>query len=277
VAKVVIALEDPDPNVRGRGIAHLREAGIEVQVGEGRDEAARGLRPYLKHRQTGLPYVIAKFAASLDGRIAANSGDSKWITTEAARDFSHQQRAWVDAVIAGSGTVIADNPALTARPGGSLAPRQPLRVVVDGRRRVPPDAAVFAQPGESLLVTTPGAPPAWQAAIAATGAQILECEAASQGVNLHQLLRVLGQRGILSVWAEGGSGLLGSLFDEGLVDEAWAFLAPKIIGGAGTPAVGGVGVTLVSQATRLRDVEVNLLGDDVLIRGYAGSWEFAGA
>jgi len=277
VAKVVIALEDPDPNVRGRGIAHLQDAGIQVEVGDGHDEAVRGLRPYLKHRQTGLPYVIAKFAASLDGRIAANSGDSKWITAEAARDLSHHQRAWVDAVIAGSGTVVADNPALTARPGGELAPRQPLRIVVDGRRRVPPDASVFAQPGESLLVTTPGAPAAWSDAIAATGAQVLECEAADLGVNLQQLLRVLGQRGILSLWAEGGAGLLGSLFDGGHVDEVWAFLAPKIIGGVGPAAVAGHGVNFVADATRLRDTEILRLGDDTLIRGYTGGWHFEGS
>jgi diaminohydroxyphosphoribosylaminopyrimidine deaminase/5-amino-6-(5-phosphoribosylamino)uracil reductase len=275
VAKVVVALEDPDPNVRGRGIGHLMAAGIEVEVGDGHDEAVRGLRPYLKHRQTGIPYVVAKFAASLDGRIAANSGDSKWITGEIARDLSHRQRAWVDAIMVGSGTVLADNPSLTARPGGVLAERQPLRIVVDGRRRVPPDAAFLEAPGETLIATIPGAPVEWRAALAATGAQVLECEPADPGINLDQLLRVLGQRGILSLWAEGGAGLLGSLFDAHQVDEVWAFLAPRIIGGTGPAAVAGEGVALVTQATRLREVEVSRAADDLLVRGYAGSWEFS--
>lgn len=274
IERVVIALEDRDPRVRGAGIAMLRQAGVAVEVGDGRDEVLALLRPYLKHRETGLPYVIAKFAASLDGQIAARTGDSKWITGEAARDVAHRQRAWVDAVIVGSGTVLADDPELTARPGGVAKSRQPVRVVVDARGRVPAGARLFDAPGPVVVATTAASPVAWRRAIATKGVQLLECEpGASGGVDLAQLLRALGDRGVLSAWVEGGPMLLGSLFDSGHVDEVWAFLAPKIIGGGAFPAVRGRGVDRVEAAWALRDAEVELLADgDVLIRGYAGTW-----
>ncbi|MGH2633535.1 MAG: bifunctional diaminohydroxyphosphoribosylaminopyrimidine deaminase/5-amino-6-(5-phosphoribosylamino)uracil reductase RibD, partial [Tepidiformaceae bacterium] len=176
VRRVVVALEDPDPNMRGRGIALLRAAGVEVETGDGAGEALAQLRPYIKHRQTGLPYVIAKFAASLDGRVATASGDSKWITGQAARDRAHEERAWVDAIMVGSGTVLADDPALTARPGGEAAAHQPVRIVLDGRGRVAPEAALFRQPGHTIVATSQGASRSWKAAIAAAGAQLIECE-----------------------------------------------------------------------------------------------------
>ena len=205
--------------------------GIEVEVGDGAAEAEALLRPYLKHRETGRPYVIAKFAASLDGRIAAAGGDSQWITGEAARERAHEQRAWVDAILVGSGTALADDPSLTARPGGRTAERQPLRIVLDERGRLSPEARLFAEPGRTLVATSHEASAEWKAAIAAAGAQVVECEHDGAGLNLDQLLTTLAARGVLSVWAEGGGAVLGSLFEGGHVDEVWAFLAPSIIGG----------------------------------------------
>jgi diaminohydroxyphosphoribosylaminopyrimidine deaminase/5-amino-6-(5-phosphoribosylamino)uracil reductase len=272
VARVVVAMEDPDPRVRGRGIEALERAGVQVQVGDGADEAVALLRPWLKRTQTGMPYVIAKFAASLDGRIATETGDSKWITGEAARDLAHRQRAWVDAILVGSGTVLADDPELTARPGGSMAERQPVRVVVDARGRIPRTARLFRAGGRVVVATTAASDPAWRQQIGTTGAQVIECEAAEGRMNLQQLLQALAQRSVTSIWAEGGGTLLGSLFDEGLVDEAWAFIAPVLIGGRGLPAVGGEGARFVADATRLRDVEIERIGDDVLVRGYTGAW-----
>ncbi|MBI2766064.1 MAG: bifunctional diaminohydroxyphosphoribosylaminopyrimidine deaminase/5-amino-6-(5-phosphoribosylamino)uracil reductase RibD [Chloroflexi bacterium] len=272
VQRVVVALEDPDGGVSGRGNEALSAAGIAVEVGDGRDGAIALLRPYLKHRRTGAPYVIAKFAASLDGRTATRSGDSKWITGEAARECAHQQRAWVDAVMVGSGTVLADNPALTARPGGAEAAHQPVRVVLDARGRVPAGARLFKEPGRVLVATSSAAPAGWRRAVAGTGAQVIECEAGPGGVQLDQLLTTLGQRGILSVWAEGGGTLLGGLFEGGHVDEVWAFVAPIVIGGDGLPAVGGIGAGVVAEAWRLRETVVERLGEDILIRGYAGDW-----
>ncbi len=272
VKRVVVALLDSEPRVRGRGVALLREAGVEVEVGDGAEEARALLRPYLKQRETGRPYVIAKFAATLDGRIAAAGGDSQWITGEAARERAHEQRAWVDAVLVGSGTALADDPSLTARPGGQTAEGQPLRIVLDGRGQLSPTARLFAEPGPTLVATTHEASGEWKQAMAAAGAQVVECERDGAGLNLDQLLPTLAARGVLSIWAEGGGALLGSLFEGGHVDEVWAFLAPAIMGGDGVAAVGEVGVTQAADAIRLRDRVVEQLGDDLLVRGYAGEW-----
>ena len=272
VARVVMALPDAEARVRGRGAALLREAGVAVETGDGAAEAAELLRPYLKQRETGRPYVVAKFAASLDGRIAAAGGDSRWITGEAARERAHRERALADAVLVGSGTVLADDPALTARPGGRLAERQPLRVALDGRGRIPPTARFLREPGRALVATAREADAGWKAAIAATGARVVECERDGAGLNLDQLLSALGARGALSVWAEGGGTLLGSLLAGGHADEVQAFLAPALIGGDGVAAAGALGVTRAADALRLRDVAVERLGDDVLVRGHAGAW-----
>ncbi len=272
IRRVVIAIEDPDPNVSGRGTALLRKAGIAVEVGDGAEAVTALLRPYIKHRQSGLPYVIAKFAASLDGRIATRTGDSKWITSESARDRVHHERAWVDAVMVGSGTVLADDPSLTARPGGQLATHQPLRVILDAHARVSPDAAVFRQPGHTLVATTASAPPAWKREIVRAGGQLIDCEPGGTGINLDQLLAALAQRNIMSIWAEGGATLLGSLFEGAHADELWAFIAPLIVGGDGLPAVGGHGPAHIADALRLREPQVELLPPDVLVRGYTGSW-----
>lgn len=272
ITRVVVALEDPDQRVRGQGLQLLRDAGITVEVGDGANEAARSLRPYFKHRETASPYVVAKFAASLDGRTSANSGDSKWITGERSRERVHAERARVDAIMAGSGTVLADDPALTARPGGTLASRQPVRVLVDGRGRVGASARLFTEPGLSIVATAYDAPARWKAEIAATGATVVECEHGEDGINLAQLLPTLARRGIITLWVEGGGTLLGSLFDADLVDEVWAFLAPRIIGGQGMPAVGGHGIDRISHAAALRDVRIERFDDDILVRGYAGRW-----
>ncbi len=272
VERVVVALPDAEPRVRGRGLALLREVGLTVEVGDGAAEAAALLRPYLKHRETGRPYVIAKFAASLDGRIAAAGGDSRWITGEAARERAHEQRAWVDAVLVGSGTALADDPALTARPQGRTTERQALRIVLDGRGRLPPSARLLHEPGRTLIATSREADAGWKAAIAAAGAQVIECDRDGGGLNLDQLLATLAARGVLSIWAEGGGAALGSLFAGGHVDEVWAFLAPSIIGGDGVAAVGGAGVARAAEAIALRARAVETLGNDLLVRGYAGGW-----
>ena len=269
LARVFVAMEDPDPNVDGGSIASLRAQGIDVRVGGGSDEATALLRPYIKHRRTGMPYVIAKWASSLDGRIATASGDSRWITGEAARARVHEERAWVDAILTGSGTVLADDPELTARPGGTLAARQPVRVILDARGRTPPTARTLQRPGTVIVATTAASDPAWRTAIAAAGAQVIEAEPSERGVNLRQVLQSLGARGVLSVWTEAGGTLLGSLFDEDLVDEAWAFIAPLVIGGDNArPAVGGEGAAAISSAWRLFEPAIEHIGDDVLVRGF---------
>ena len=272
IARVVIAIEDPDPNVRGLGIESLRTAGVEVEVGDGAAAATEQLRPYIKHRQTSRPYVIAKFATSLDGRIATATGDSQWITGDAARERAHEGRAIADAILVGSGTVLADDPSLTARPGGIAAVRQPVRIVVDARGRVRPDARLFKQPGHTIVVTAENSPAEYKGLITSAGAQLIECEATATGINLDQLLGILARRGIVSIWAEGGATLLGSLFEGGHVDEVWAFVAPLLIGSDGLPAVALTGRAALADSVRLQDPRIEALPPDVLIRGYTGVW-----
>ncbi len=269
VAAVHIALLDPDPNVSGRGVEKLRAAGIDVQVGDGEAESRRLIEAYLKHRTTGLPFVIAKFAATLDGKIAAASGDSRWVAGEAARAWAHEFRTRIDAIMCGVNSVLLDDPRLTARPGGVPVERQPLRVVADSRGRTPPDAKVLGAGGRTIIATTEASPREWRAAVERAGAEACVLPVGEDArVDLRALLETLGERGVLSLLVEGGGVLHGSFFAAGLVDKVHAIIAPKILGGARYAAVAGAGVARMSDAVTLRDVEVRRLGDDVLITGY---------
>jgi diaminohydroxyphosphoribosylaminopyrimidine deaminase/5-amino-6-(5-phosphoribosylamino)uracil reductase len=266
VARVVIALEDPHAPVRGQGAAFLRAHGITVETGDGAEDVTDLLRPYLKFRETGRPYLIAKFAVSLDGKVGAPAQDIRWLTGSAARERAHADRAWVDAILVGSGTVLADDPALTARRAGKLADRQPLRLVLDARGRIPASAGVL---GKGAIVCTSSPDRPWRQAVAATGATIVELEPGAAGVNLEQLFRMLGQRSVMSVIAEGGPTLLASLFAEGHVDEVHAYVAPVILG---PDALTLFGAEPSFDAATLRAVVIEPLAPDVLIRGYTGSW-----
>lgn len=260
---------DPDPKVRGRGRAELESAGVRVVVGEGEREARRINEDYIKQRTTGLPFVTAKFAASLDGKIAAASGDSRWVSGSQARQWAHRQRARIDAILVGVNTVLLDDPKLTARPGGRLARRQPLRVVADSRGRMPTSARVVQGSAPTLVATTKASPRAWREAMVAAGAEVALLPAdAERRVDLSSLLRLLGERELLSLLVEGGGELLGSFFDEGLVDKVEAIVVPVIVGGTSFTAVGGRGVQRMADALRLHEVEVERLGADLLVTGY---------
>ncbi len=269
VPEVHMAILDPDPNVNGRGREELAAAGIGVQVGECEEEARRLNEAYIKHRTTGLPFVIAKFAASLDGRIAAASGDSRWISGPQSLQWAHEQRTTVDAIMVGANTILVDNPQLTARPGGQESERQPLRVVVDSGDRTPANACVLQGPGQALIATSEGSEPSWRQALEAAGAEVLVLPGDGDSLDLGALLKALAKRGVLSLLVEGGGILLGSVFDQGLVDKVQVIIAPMIIGAAKAPAaVAGRGAHRLAQAWRLRDVTVERLGDDILITGY---------
>lgn len=269
VARVFAAMEDPDARASGRGLARLREAGITTETGDGAAEAARLLEAYVKHRTTGLPFVIAKFAATLDGKIAAASGDSRWVAGEAARAWAHGFRTKVDAIMCGVNNVLLDDPQLTARPGGVPAARQPLRIIADSRGRTPAAAKVLGPGGRTLIATTAASPGGWRRDIAAHGAEVAVLPAGEDGrVDLRALMATLGERGVLSLLAEGGGVLHGSLFAAGLVDKVHAIIAPKIIGGTRYPAVAGEGAARMADAIALRDVEMHRLGDDVAFVGY---------
>jgi diaminohydroxyphosphoribosylaminopyrimidine deaminase/5-amino-6-(5-phosphoribosylamino)uracil reductase len=274
VRKVVFALVDPDERTAGSGRDRLQAVGIEVAVGDGGARSARILEAYIKHRKTGLPFVTAKFVASLDGRIAAASGDSRWVSGPATLAWAHEQRTKIDAIMVGANTVVVDNPRLTARPGGVEAPPRLLRVVLDSSGRISPDAAVLQGAAPTLIATTERSGPAWRAGIAAAGCnvEVAVYPAGPDGrVALLPLLTDLGARGVLSLLVEGGGVLLGSFFDARLVDKVEAVIAPMIIGAANaaTP-VAGAGARMMADALRLRDVTVERLGNDVLVSGYTG-------
>jgi diaminohydroxyphosphoribosylaminopyrimidine deaminase/5-amino-6-(5-phosphoribosylamino)uracil reductase len=269
VAEVHMAMLDPDPNVNGRGREELAAAGIAVQVGECEEEARRLNEAYIKHRTIGFPFVIAKFAASLDGRIAAASGDSRWISGPQSLRWAHEQRTTVDAIMVGANTIVVDNPQLTARPGGQESERQPLRIVVDSGDRTPANARVLQGPGRTVIATSEGSDPSWRRALEAAGAEVLVLPGDGDSLDLGALLKALAERGVLSLLVEGGGILLGSVFDQGLVDKVQVIIAPMIIGAGEAPAaVAGRGAHRLAQAWRLRDVTVERLGDDILVTGY---------
>jgi diaminohydroxyphosphoribosylaminopyrimidine deaminase/5-amino-6-(5-phosphoribosylamino)uracil reductase len=269
VAAVHVAMLDPDARVNGGGVRVLREAGVAVTVGDGEAEASRLLEAYVKHRRTGLPFVIAKFAATLDGRIAARSGDSRWVSGPAAREWAHRLRTKVDAIAVGSQTVLLDDPQLTARPGGRPARRQPLRVVLDSRGRLPLSARVLDPQAPTLVATTAASPAEWREALARRGVEVLVLPQRGGRVALPALLAELGRRGVLSLLVEGGGVLLGAFFDERLVDKVHAVIAPLIVGAAEAPAaVAGRGADTMAQALRLSGVSTRRLGSDMLITGY---------
>jgi len=272
ITEVHLSMLDPNPLVSGRGKGELETAGIKTYVGEHKEEAEELNEAYIKFITTGIPFVTAKFAISLDGKIATKSGDSKWISGEEARKYVHNMRYTADAIMAGVNTVLADDPHLTARSGGGrggTAKKQPLRVIVDGKGRTPLTARVFSQPGKTLLALGRIAAPAEKAAFVRVGAEVLELPSAEGRVDLERLLKALSERGITSVLVEGGGILLGSLFDRRLIDKVIAFIAPIIIGGKEAKmAVSGEGVDKVGDSLRLERIKVEKFGEDVMVSGY---------
>ncbi len=271
VAAVHIAMLDPNPQVAGKGAEELRQHGIETHVGEGADEAAEIVEAYTKFITTGTPFVIAKFAMSLDGKIASRSGDSRWISSEESRRYVHSLRHAADAIMVGVETILADDPRLTRRSAeqGGTSHTQPLRVVADARGRTPLSARVFHEPGSLLLALGTEADPEVAEGYRRAGAMVVSLPSERGLVDLEALLRVLGERRVTSVLVEGGGRLLGSLFDRHLVDKVTAFVAPVIIGGARAPTpVAGTGALRMADAIRLEKVSIRELGRDVMITGY---------
>ena len=271
IAEVYIALLDPNPLVSGRGMTRLNESGVKTYIGVCQQEAYEINEAYIKYITTGLPFVVAKFAMSLDGKIATRTGDSRWITREEARRYVHVLRHTVDAIMVGANTVILDNPRLTARGcggKGGVKKAQPVRLVVDSKGRIPFDARIFEPPGEVLLAV--GAPfdAAKKQRFEEAGAEVLELPTKEGLVDIMELLKLLGKRGIVTVLVEGGGKLLGWLFDHQLVDKVLAFISPIIIGGCQAVSVGGNGVTELAMASRLGRVNIRNFGDDILVSGY---------
>jgi len=273
VAEVHVAMLDPNPLVSGKGEKELKQQGIRTRVGEHEEEAREVNEAYIKLIATGMPFIIAKFAMSLDGKIATRTGDSRWITSSESRRYVHSLRHVTDAVMVGVNTVLADDPQLTSRCGdrGGKARKQPLRVIVDSQGRTPPGARVFSEPGCTLVALARQIGPEEKEAFGKVNAELMAVPSEGGLVDLKELLRVLGQRQITSVLVEGGGTLLGSMFDQGLVDKVIAFVAPVIIGGAeAQTAVGGRGVDRVADSVRLRRVTTMNCDGDVVVSGYVG-------
>jgi diaminohydroxyphosphoribosylaminopyrimidine deaminase/5-amino-6-(5-phosphoribosylamino)uracil reductase len=272
ITEVHMAMFDPNPLVSGRGKHELEAASIKVCVGECQVEAREINEAYAKYITTGIPFVTAKFAMSLDGKLATKSGDSKWISGEEARKYVHNLRYTVDAIMAGVNTVLADDPHLTARSGGGkggTSRKQPLRVIVDGRGRTPLTAHMFSEPGQTLLALGNSLTPEAAEAFTRVGAELQVLPAEEGLVDLDRLLKILGERGVTSVLVEGGGILFGHLFDRGLVDKVIALIAPIIIGGTGAkPAVAGNGVDKLADSLRLKHINVKQLGEDLMVSGY---------
>ena len=271
IAEVHLAMLDPNPQVSGRGEKELEQQGIKTRVGEYEEEAREINEAYTKFITTGVPFVTAKFAASLDGEIATKEGDSRWISGEEARKHVHYLRYVTDAIMAGANTVITDDPHLTCRCGatGGTVRKQPLRVIVDGNGRTPATARIFSEPGKVLLVLSESTEPEKKKNLAQAGAELLELPSKEGMVDLGTLLKALGERSVTSVLVEGGGILLGSLFDSRLVDKVIAFIAPIIIGGEeARTAVAGKGIDVVSEAIKLEHFSVERFGEDLMVSGY---------
>lgn len=266
VVRAVVAVRDPDPRVDGGGFEILRRAGVAVEVGAGAADAAATNAGFVSRVRAGRPYVTLKLATSLDGRIAAASGASRWITGPPARAHAHAMRARHDAILIGIGTALADDPALTCRTPG-LERRSPLRVVLDGRLRLPPESTLARSAGDvpTIVVTADVADPVPAAALAARGVEVVGVPSGPDGrPAVAAALAALAVRGIGRLLVEGGAAVAGSFVAAGLVDEVAWYRAPMLLGGDGRAAVDPLGVATPGRAPRFERTGLATLGADVL-------------
>lgn len=277
ISTVVYATSDTNTDASG-GAEFLRKAGLEV-IGGVREEQARHVNRFFFHYQEhATPFVIAKFASSLDGRTATRTGDSQWITGSAARQQGHVARQAVDAIIVGAQTAIADQPQLTVRNPEAHAhthPAHPLRILMDSKGRVPLNNSLYdsSLPGRTVVVTTNAMPDDHAAKLTDQNVEVIQlpCAASTHYPDIKLLLKELGHRNIQSVLVEGGNTLLGDFLDNELINEVWAFIAPVLIGGNdAAPSIGGLGIDTLSSALRLTNPTVEYLNDDIFVKGILG-------
>ncbi|MBI2360719.1 MAG: bifunctional diaminohydroxyphosphoribosylaminopyrimidine deaminase/5-amino-6-(5-phosphoribosylamino)uracil reductase RibD [Deltaproteobacteria bacterium] len=267
VRRVVAGMVDPNPLVAGKGIRRLRRAGVQVDIGLLEAECRRVNEAFIKYIIRCTPFVVLKLAASLDGKIATSTGDSRWITDQAARRYVHRLRDQMDAIMIGIGTVLADDPELTCRIRGG---RNPLRIVLDPQLRIPLTARLLhgADPEKTIVVTGPRAPEKKVEAIQGYGATVWRLPLSAGRIPFGALLKKIGKMGSLSVMIEGGADTAGRALREKVVDKVLFFYAPKILGAEGREMIGALRIRKVSQCTKIRDVEVKKFGPDLLVSGY---------
>ena len=271
VKRVVVAVEDPFPEVAGRGIAELRAAGVQCDIGACRADANWLLAPYRKLITTGRPWVVAKWAMTLDGKLATRTGDSQWISSEASRAIVHQLRGRMDAIVVGSGTARVDNPVLTARTANRAhVKRIATRVVVDSNASLSPESRLAESAGDiPVIVAAAGTAPSDACErLKAVGVDVITCAGSDHKERLASLLDELGRRRMTNILVEGGNQLFGTLFELRAVDEVHVFIAPKLAGGAAARSpIGGEGIERMASALKLADIAIEELDGDVYVHG----------
>lgn len=267
IKEVVCGTKDPNPLVAGRGIRQLRRAGIKVRVGLLENECRRLIETFAKYITRRMPFVTLKLAATLDGRIATLTGDSRWVSGEESRLAVHRLRNEVDAVLVGSGTVKADDPQLTCRIARG---RNPRRVILDSRLLIPLSAKVLRHKDPEKTIVAAGArvAPAKVRALQALGAQVWRLPLRQNKVAWRPLLRKLAEAGIVSVMIEGGGATAASALEAKIVDKIMFFYAPKILGGDGRPMLDGLGFRRMKSAVMVKDLRVKRSGGDLIVTGY---------
>ncbi len=278
ITTVVYAANDNNPQAEG-GASQLKAAGIEVIAGVCELQAKQLNRFFFHFQQLKQPYVIAKFASSLDGRIATRTGHSQWITGEPARQKAHALRQAVDAIVVGANTVITDNPELTVRLTNTEKVMHPLRLVLDSRGTAPLSSKIFqaSLPGSTLVITTDAMSAEHKQLLERQGVEVVKLPSSTIDLpeaapnarpDINALMALLTQRQIQSVMVEGGRTVLGEFFDHGFVNEVWAFVAPMIIGGENAlPSIGGLGIDKLSEASQLENMQIETVGNDILLTG----------
>ena len=271
IVQVYVADIDPNPNVAGKGVQQLQDAGINVHVGIRRQEASDLNEVHRKYIQTGRPFVILKTAMSLDGKIATASGESQWITSEASRQRGHEVRDTVDAILVGRGTIARDNPSLTTRLQNGDG-QDAIRIVLDSHGKTRPDARVFNPESEAgvIVAVTSEASSENVNALEKAGGDVITVPDAHGQVCFKRLMEILGEREITSVLIEGGSQINASALTAGIVDKVMCFIAPKLIGGQNAPGpIGGEGIQSLTEAVNLRRIRVSPMPEhEILIEGY---------
>ncbi|MCP4116746.1 MAG: bifunctional diaminohydroxyphosphoribosylaminopyrimidine deaminase/5-amino-6-(5-phosphoribosylamino)uracil reductase RibD [Desulfobacteraceae bacterium] len=271
IRRVFVGTEDPNPFVAGGGIRFLREQGVEVQVGVSRTRAEVLIEDFIWYvKNDKHPFVVLKCASTLDGRLATSTGDSKWITNELSRGRVHELRHWVDAILVGAGTVKADNPSLTTRIEG-VDTRDPIRVILDARLSIDPDARVVTRESDAktIIATSESADPERRALFQKRGVQLLILPEKDGMIDFDSLMARLGELGIMSVLIEGGGRVIHSALSAGIVNKAYLFMAPKLLGGDdGVSMCRGKGPVLMKDAVQLSRVAVESFDDDILVTGY---------
>lgn len=270
ISRVVIAMEDPNPDVTGRGVDYLKKQGIDISLGLYEDRATKLNEAFIKYVRTKRPFVIIKCAATLDGRIATRTGDSKWVSGKESRTFVHRLRHAVDAIMVGIDTVNKDDPKLTTRLE-DIQGADPTRIILDTHLSISEDAQILHLESDSDTIIVTGTPASKdrKVAIEKKGVQILESTVKDGRIDLDVLIENLGELGITSLLIEGGSRVIAASLGASVVDKVIFFFAPRILGGDdGVPICSGAGPELMSESIPLRDINVRRFGDDVMIEGY---------